>query len=226
MCQRAPLVPGYGTLTDLAASSSVPFGSTAQSTPLVPANSPLTSETLRAVYGADSPDKSLPKGAPSAQDRLEAMTAQAQAVEAKRSVGWSKLTSVIPQVQCGMAYINQTPFSNRGYVQCGLLNEAPIDGKIVGDPLSAADPTIAARQSLCPKRHYANHLGGKPPSALFWPHEWHGKEGRYGTSAPPSGTSYYGTATPTWSSASSQAPQYVAGRSGYMVDAWGAAHLN
>ena len=144
MCQRAPLVPGYGTLTDLAASSSVPFGSTAQSTPLVPANSPLTSETLKAVYGADSPDKSLPKGAPSAQDRLEAMTAQAQAVEAKRSVGWSKLTSVIPQVQCGMAYINQTPFFNRGYVQCGLLNEAPIDGKIVGDS-TAPDDQVAPR---------------------------------------------------------------------------------
>jgi len=228
MCQRAPLVPGYGTLTDLAASSPVPFGSAVRSTLLVPVNSPMTNETLNAVYGAETSqhDTNQPKGPLSAKDRLEAMTAQAQAIEAKRSVGWSKLTSVIPQVQCGMAYINQTPFFNRGYVQCGLLNEAPIDGKIVGDSLSASNPTVGTRHGLCPKRHYSNHLGGKPPSALYWPHEWHGKEGRYGTPSPSSRTSLHDMVAPTWSSASSEAPQYVAGRSGYMVDAWGAAHLN
>ncbi len=228
MCQRAPLVPGFGTLTDLAASSPTPFGSTVGSTPLVPVNSPLTKETLKALYGTEAPpDGSEPQGPPTTQDRLEAMAAQARAVEAKRSMGWSKLTSVIPQVQCGMAYINQSPFFNRGYVQCGLLNEAPIDGKTVGSVLSASGPP------LCPsakagQKHYSNHLGGKPSSALWWPHEWHGQEGRYGVqrSQQAETPAFYGVSPPTWSSGTSQMPQYVAGRTGYMVDPWGSAHLN
>lgn len=237
MCQRAPLVPGYGTLNDLAASSPLPFGSTSTSTPLVPANSSigwggpepsLSADRLKAMY-ADAPSASEATqgpGGPRTKDlRLEAMVAQAKAVEAKRSVGWSKLTSVIPQVQCGMAYINQTPFFNRGYVRCGLLNEAPINGQLFGE--FDTEPTDKPAGSSCKTKHYSNHLGGKPTSALWWPHEWHGQEGRYGASRDSTGSSsYYGMGTPTWTSGKSAMPQYVAGRSGYMVDPWGAAHLN
>lgn len=209
------MIPSFGTMTDLAASSPVPFGATVRSTPLVPSNSPLTQEALSAFVTGDGVSGSKSQGhqgPPTPEMRLQAMAAQARAVEAKRSIGWSKLTSIIPQVQCGMAYINQNPFFNRGYVQVGMMNEAPIDGKIVGE-----FPCASASTNRTKAR--ANHLGGKPPSALWWPHGWHGQEGRYGASPSP-------THPPVWSSGKSAMPQYVAGRSGYMVDPWGAAHLN
>jgi len=216
MCQRAPRIPNLGTMNDLAASSARPFGATSISTPLVPADAPHAKAAFGDAMRAASTDLASVHTPSTADLRYKTMAAEAAAVEAKRSMGWSKLTSIIPQVQCGMNYIVENPFYNRGYVQCGLLNQEAINGQIVGDGLST--PPTVPPAGRCgtkgTKKHYSNFMGGKPHTAYWWPKEWHGDEGRYGTAAG------------TWTSATSQMPQYVPGRSGYMVDPWGAAHLN
>lgn len=200
MSQRAPTMPNIGTMNQIAASSNTPLGHNAtHAIPLVPYNS----DNPRS-YDVPAPNEHIS----TKQTRLEAMTAQANEIETKRANGWLQTKSVIPQVQCGINFSVEGPFNNRGYVKCAMLNDTPIEGQ----PVGGGAVRKIGKHCYGPE-HFTNHMGGKPTSAFWWPNEWHGEEGRYGT---PMGT---------WKTGSSEMPQYVPGRSGYMVDPWGAASL-
>lgn len=205
MCQRAPIMPNMGVMNQIAASSTTPFGhAAAHATPLVPYDSDISHPSSN----LSTTNENISTKQSTKQSRMTEMKAQANEVESKRANGWMQTKSIIPQVQCGINFSVEGPFNNRGYVKCAMLNETPIEGQTVGGGAIRK----VGKHCYGPE-HFTNHMGGKPTSAFWWPNEWHGEEGRYGTSLG------------TWKTGTNEMPQYVPGRSGYMVDPWGSANL-